>query len=154
MSWTYDASQLAASSMMQVRFLVGDTIPADQQVQDEEIAFALVERPSIYGAAATVCRTLAAKLSRQADVVDKDLRTALSSRAKAYAARAVEYDGKAVSRSGGLPYAGGLSIADKIQNERDLDRVQPSFGIGMEDNYLPVAPAGNEGTPSPLANDD
>lgn len=149
MSWTYDASQLASSAMMQVRFLVGDTIPADQQVQDEEIVFSLIQRPSIYGAAAIVCRTLASKLSRQADVVDKDLRTALSSRAKAYSARAIEYDNKATIRGGGFPYAGGLSIADKVRNEQNPDRVQPQFTTSMDDNYLPVAPVPNEGTPLP-----
>jgi hypothetical protein len=133
--------------MMQVRFLVGDTMAADQQVQDEEIQFALVERPNIYGAAATVCRALASKLSRQADVVDKDLRTALSARSKAYSARAVEYDSKAKIRATGRPYAGGISVSDKIQNENNLDRVQPQFNIGMEDNYLPVPPVPNEGTP-------
>lgn len=148
MSWTYDASQLAGSAMMQVRFLVGDTMAADQQVQDEEVQFALSERPNIYGAAAIVCRSLASKLSRQADVVDKDLRTALSARAKAYSARALEYDTKAKIRATGLPYAGGISVSDKIRNELNIDRVQPQFNIGMEDNYLPVAPAPNEGTPS------
>jgi len=96
-----------------------------------------------------VCRSLASRLSREADVVDRDLRTTLSARAKAYAARATEYETKAIVRGGGLPYAGGLSIADKIQNEQNPDRMQPQFNIGMEDNYLPVAPASNEGTPSP-----
>lgn len=148
MSWTYDLTQLTSSAMMQVRFLIGDTIAADQQVQDQEITFVLTQRPSIYGAAAMVCRSLAARLSRQADVVDKDLRTALSSRAKAYSARALEYETKATIRGGGLPYAGGLSVADKIGNENNSDRVQPQFNIGMEDNYLPVPPVGNEGTPS------
>lgn len=149
MSWTYDPTQLASSQMMQVRFLVGDTIAADQQVQDDEILFALSQRPNIYGAASVVCETLASKLSRQADVVDKDLRTTLSQRAKAYSARAIEYDSKAKIRGGGLPYAGGLSIADKIQNEQNPDRVQPQFNLSMDDNYLPVAPVPNEGTPSP-----
>ena len=150
MSWTYDLTQLASSQMMQVRYLVGDTLATDQQVQDEEIVFSLTQRPNVYGAAAIVCRSLASKLSRQADVVDKDLRTMLSSRAKAYSARAIEYDNKANVRGAGLPYSGGLSIADKIQNEKNPDRTQPQFGIGMEDNYLPVAPVGNEGTPQPL----
>ena len=149
MAWTYNVSQLASSAMMQVRFLVGDTVAADQQVQDEEIQFALVERPNIYGAGAIVCRSLAARMSRQADVVDKDLRSTYSQRAKAYAARAIELDLKASIRGGGLPYAGGLSIADKVQNETNPDRVQPQFNIGMEDNYLPVAPVPNEGTPQP-----
>lgn len=148
MSWTYDPAQLPTSTMMQVRFLVGDTVSSDQQVQDEEITFALTQRSSIYGAGAIVCRTLAAKLSRQADVVDKDLRSSYSQRAKAYAARANELDTKANARGGGLPYAGGLSISDKIQNEQNPDRVQPQFNIGMEDNYLPVPPVPNEGTPT------
>jgi hypothetical protein len=154
MAWTYDLSQLATSKLYQVRYLVGDTLSSDQQVQDEEINFAITQRPSVYGAAAIVCRSLASRLSRQADVVDKDLRTTLSQRAKAYSARAAEYDITAKIRGGGIPYAGGLSIADKIQNEQDLDRVQPQFGIGMEDNYLPVAPVGNEGTPMPSTEED
>lgn len=148
MSWTYDPAQLASSKMMQVRYLVGDTLASDQQVQDEEINFTLTQTSSAYGAAAIVCRSLASRFSRQADVVDKDLRTMLSSRAKAYSVRAVEYESKSTSR-GSLPYAGGISIANKIQNEQNPDRVQPQFNIGMEDNYLPVAPAPNEGTPSP-----
>jgi hypothetical protein len=154
MSWTYDPSQLETSKLMQVRYLVGDTKTTDQQVQDEEINFAIGQRPSIYGAAAMVCRSLASKLSREADTVDKDLRTVLSSRAKAYSIRASEYDVKASVRGGAMPYAGGISIADKIGNEADTDRVQPQFSIQMDDNYLPVAPVGNEGTPQPASDED
>lgn len=154
MSWTYNASQLATSKLMQVRYLVGDTKSSDQQVQDEEINFAISQRGSVYGAAATVCRSLAANLSRRTDTIDKDLRTLLSSQAKAYSARANEYENQAVSRSGVAPYAGGISIADKVQQELNPDRVQPAFNIGMQDDYLPVAPVGNEGTPLPADETD
>lgn len=149
MTWTYNLTQLATSSLMQVRYLIGDTVAAQPQVQDEEITFALSQRPSIYGAAAMVCRSLSSRLSREADTVDKDLRTTLSARATAYARRAAEYENKAISRGGALPYAGGISISDKVQNELNTDRVQPQFAIEMDDNYLPVAPVGNEGTPLP-----
>jgi hypothetical protein len=149
MSWTYDPTQLGTSKMMQVRLLVGDTKPTDQQVQDEEINFALTQRANIYGAAAIICRSLSSQLSREADTVDKDLRTTLSQRATAYGKQAAAYEVKASVRGGGLPYAGGLSIADKIMNEANTDRVQPQFSIDMDDNYLPVAPVGNEGTPQP-----
>lgn len=151
--WTYNVLLLATSPLMQVRYLVGDTEATDQQVQDEEITFALTQRPSIYGAAATVCRSLSTKLSREADTVDKDLRTTLSARATAYSRRAAEYEVKASVRGGAMPYAGGLSIADKITNEQDPDRVQPQFTVSMDDNYIPVAPVGNEGTPQPLGGD-
>ena len=51
---------------------------------------------------------------------------------------------------GALPgYAGGISIADKQQEELDTDRVPPQFNIGMDDNYYPIAPAGNESDDSP-----
>jgi hypothetical protein len=153
-TWTYDTSQIGNSPMMQVRYLVGDTKSSDQQAQDEEINFALTQRPSIYGAAAIVCRSLASKLSREADTVDKDLRTTLSARAKAYSARAAEYDVAAAIRGGALPYAGGISVADKVLNEQDTDRVPPAFTVDMDDNYLPVAPVGNEGTPQPVDDED
>lgn len=150
MTWSYNPATLETNKIAQVRYLVGDTIGTDPQVQDEEIAFALTQRASTYGAAAIVCRALASQLSRQADTVDKDLRTVLSSKAKAYSARAISYEVQANARGGGLPYAGGISIADKVNRELDLDRVPPAFTVDMDDNYLPVAPIGNEGTPSPV----
>jgi hypothetical protein len=55
MSWTYDPSQMGSSPMMQVRYLVGDTLATDQQVQDEEINFAISQRPQF-----TVLRQLCA----------------------------------------------------------------------------------------------
>jgi len=60
-TWTYDPTQLLTTPMMQVRYLIGDTKDTDRQVQDEEIQFALSERPSVYGAAAIVCRALSAQ---------------------------------------------------------------------------------------------
>ena len=149
MTWSYDPTTLDTNKTNQVRFLAGDTESTDPLVQNEEIVFALTQRNSIYGAAAIVCRTIAAKFSRQADTVDRDLRDTLSSKAKAYAMRANEYEVQAKARSGALPYAGGISIADKVQQELDLDRVPPSFNREMDTNYLPVAPVGNEGTPLP-----
>lgn len=154
MAWTYTPADLATSQLMQVRYLVGDTVATDQQVLDEEITFALSQRGSVYGAAATVCRSIAAKFSRRTDTIDKDLRTLMSSQAKAYSARANEFENQAAARSGAAPYAGGISIADKVQQELNPDRVPPNFNIGMTDDYFPVAPVGNEGTPLPADQDD
>lgn len=144
MTWTYSVSQLATSSLMQVRYLMGDTKSTDQQVQDEEITFALTQRPSVYGGAATVCRALASRLAREADTVDKDLRTVLSARSRAYLRMATDYEMQAAVRGGALPYAGGISVSDKQSRESNTDRVQPLFNIGMQDNPLPVGAAGNE----------
>ncbi len=62
---------------------------------------------------------------------------------------AANFENMSRSRGGAQPYAGGISISDKILNELDTDRVQPAFTIDMDDNYLPVGPVGNEGTPQP-----
>lgn len=123
---------------------MGDTVSTSPQVQDEEINFALGQRPSIYGAAAMVCRSLASRLAREADTVDKDIRTTLSSRSRSYLRMATEFEMQAAVRAGALPYAGGISASDKQTRELDTDRVAPQFNIGMQDNFIPVGPAGNE----------
>jgi hypothetical protein len=101
-----------------------------------------------------VCRSLASQLSREADVVDKDLRTA-------------------AFRSGQGLFGPGFRVRDKAErpwrwhalrwraldrrqdpNEQNPDRMQPQFTINMDDNYLPVAPVGNEGTPQPVDDTD
>jgi hypothetical protein len=144
MTWTYNLAALSTTPLFQVRFLVGDTDTLDQQMQDEELNFALQLRPSIWGASAMCCAALASNLSRQADVVDKDLRSTYSQRAAAYARRAQQYEAQAQARSGSLPYGGGLTYSDKFTQQNNPDLVKPQFNLGMTDNYIPVAPAGNE----------
>lgn len=147
MAWTYNLSSLGTSPLFQVRYLMGDTVQTQQQVQDEEITFALTQRSSIYGTAAMVCRSLASRLAREADTVDKDIRTTLSARSRGYLRMSIAFEQQASARSGALPYAGGISIADKLQNELDADRVPPNFSIGLtDDDFMPVSPVGNETT--------
>ena len=149
MTWSYDVTALQTNTTYQIRFTIGDTQASDPQLQDEEIAFALSQRSSIYGAAADCCRVIAAGLAREADSVQGELRTLYSARSRAYAAAAARFDNFAVTRGAAMPYTGGISISDKVQQETNNDRVPPNFNIGMEDNYLPVAAAGNEGTITP-----
>ena len=145
MSWTYNAAEIAGSQVFQVRFLLGDTNQNDQQLQDEEITFAISTRGSIFGAAAMGALSIASSFSRKADTTTGELRTLYSSQARAYAARAETYEQQATERSGGLPYCGGISIADKRNREADEDRVPPNFNRGLTDNNnQPVSPVGNE----------
>lgn len=145
MAWNYDPTKLQTSVKDQARFLIGDTVSTDPQLEDEEINFALRVRGSIWGAAALGCAAIASNLSRRADTTTGELRTLYSSQARAYAARAAMYENQAASRSGSLPYAGGISVQDKISNQGNPDRVAPNFNVGMTDNMnQPIAPAGNE----------
>ena len=144
MTWSYNVSQLASSPVSQVRRLIGDVLQTDQLLQDEEIAFALTLRASIFGAGAEACRMISANYARDADSVQKDMRTLYSQRAGAFARQAQRLELQAMVRSGALPYAGGLSVADKTAQEQDADRVTPQFNLGMDDNSLPVGAAGTE----------
>ena len=54
MSWTYSGDP-ATSDKDAVRFLTGDTDAGDQLASDEEIAYALSQRPDVRLAAAVVC---------------------------------------------------------------------------------------------------
>jgi hypothetical protein len=142
--WTYSLTQLSTSKMMQVRRIIGDTDTTDQLLQDEEITFALSQRPSIYGAAAEACRYIAGQFARLVDTAASDLKVAYSQRSKQYTQLAILMEAKALARSGGLPYAGGISISDKETREQDPDRVQPQFQLDMEDNFTPVGPVNSE----------
>ena len=145
MAWNYDVTRLLSNTVFQVRFLIGDTNDNDHQLEDEEIQFSLNVRASIWGAAATCCESISANLSRRADTTTGELRTMYSNLSRAYHARAAAYETKSVEMGGALPFVGGISIAQKILAETDLDRVQPAFNTGMTDNNnYPLAPAGNE----------
>lgn len=147
MTWTYNVANLNVTPVTpsvvkdQVRFLIGDTREGAQQLQDEEVLFAIGQRASIYGAAATCCMNLAAGFARDADSAQGPLHTALSQKSRSYAAMAARYENRASVSPG---YAGGISVTDKVQQEQNPDRVPPNFNIGMTDNFLPVGPAGNE----------
>lgn len=149
--WTYDAQALSTNTMYQVRRLIGDTKPNDQQLYDSEILFALSLYANIYLAAAECARQLASKYAREVNIVQAgsggNLTTNYSDRSKAYAKLALELEQRGMSRGGFMPYAGGISVPDKQAQEDNADRVQPQFVIGMMDNLLPVGVGSGHETP-------
>jgi len=71
MTWTYSADP-TSSPKDAVRFLIGDTLDSDPQVQDEEINFNLLEvNNEIYRAAANTCLNISSIYARQAQQVSK-----------------------------------------------------------------------------------
>lgn len=143
MTWSYTISDLATSTKDQIRLMIGDILSTEPQLQDEEINFFIGRRTSMYGAAAECCRSLQARFSRSVDQANGTYKTMYSQMAKAYGVKANEFEALAAAAGSGLPYAGGISVADKLEQQADPDRVQPQFQIGMEDNLLPVPAAGN-----------
>ena len=130
MSWTYSGDP-SNSDADQVRFLIGDTLTADQLLSDEEIAWALTQG-SAYNAAAICSRAISANFSRMADKAVDDLKINYSQKSKQYADLAINLESKESHKALGV-YGGGISVADKLSNELDTDRVSPSFTKGMTD---------------------
>ena len=143
MSFSYNPADLdtttSSGRLNTVRLLVGDTDTSDQQIQDEEIFFALSEHSdNVYSAAAFACRFIAAKYARLVTTqLDGALQSNYSDLQKHYAA--LEASIKALDResNGGKlgVYAGGISIADMAAVDSNPDRVKPAFSIGQFDYY-------------------
>ena len=134
MAWSYDATDLgtgtASGRLNSVRLLVGDTDTTDQQVQNEEITFALNQtNDNVYYAAAWAARTIAAQYSRR---VTQNLSGALSADYSdlqnhyTSLAETLEHQGKKSGAVVGIK-AGGISIATVDNVRQDTDRIAPSF---------------------------
>lgn len=109
MTWSYSNTDLDISTstgrLNIVRFLVGDTDTTDQQVQNEEITFALSQATNdVYSAAAYIARSLSAKFSR---LVDVDLDGQL---AESYSQLQKHYSDLAKQMSDQKLEAGGASL--------------------------------------------
>lgn len=134
MAWSYDERNLnttdALGRLNATRFLIGDTNEDDQQVQDEEVAFALAQaNNNTYFAGAFLCRTIAAKYSRNVDVeIDGALKESSSQLQAHYLelAEALEYQAQKTGGVLGIK-AGGI-IKSTVDNVREnTNRVTPSF---------------------------
>lgn len=140
--WSYDPTDLdtdtASGRLNVVRLLVGDTDTTDQQVQNEEITFALsAESDDVYGAASWVAKALAAKYSRFVDIdLDGQLAESYSQLREHYQALATELSNQSKTSSASLGVkAGGIKITEMQAAERQPNRVKPSF---RRDQFLNI----------------
>jgi hypothetical protein len=142
MAYTYDPLDLVTSTasgrLNVVRLLVGDNDLSAQQMQNEEIAFALSENgDNAYFSAAFCARLLASKYARMVNTqLDGALEAEYSDRVKQYTILAIqlsELGKKMGGRNMGVS-AGGISrIAMDLANQ-DTDRPSPAFNVGQFDN--------------------
>ena len=133
MAWSYDEGNLNTDDTLgrlnAVRLLIGDTDTNDQQVQDEEIVFGLAQaNNNVYSAGAWVCRTLAAKYSRNVDSeISGALKESASQLQDHYNSLAdnLEYQG---SKLGGLGIAaGGIRVSTVDGIRANTNRIKPEF---------------------------
>lgn len=134
MAWSYDPSNLStttdAGRLNIVRLLIGDTITADQQMQDAEITFSLAQNgDSTYMAASWACRTLASKFARMVTTqLDGALSANYSDLMMHYQqlADTLEYQGKTSGAALGVR-AGGITKTSIEAARADTDRIEGSF---------------------------
>lgn len=127
MPWTYLGP---TSDRDRVRLLIGDTEATDPQLQDEEIAWLLAEAGNVYGAAVAACEALAAKYARQVNrsvAGAGGLSVSAGDRAQHYRDLAETLQIRARKARRPVPFAGGISDAQKDAVEADTDRVAPAF---------------------------
>ena len=134
MAWSYDPTDLdtttASGRLNTVRLLVGDTETLDQQVQNEEIMFALSENgDNIYYAAAWSARNIASKYSRKVNTsLDGALKADYSDLSKQYKVLAddLEYQGKTSGAVIGV-LAGGITKSSVNAVRANTNRIEGSF---------------------------
>jgi len=86
MTWSYNLALTATAD--KVRFLIGDTDPTRQLMQDEEISFLVTGNGSVREVAAQACEALATRFAAQGDLAVGDLRISALVQAKYYQTRA------------------------------------------------------------------
>jgi hypothetical protein len=149
MTWTYSAAALdttlSTGRTNAVRLLVGDTESSDQQVQDEEVTFALSQATdNIYLAASFVCRLISAKYSRLVTTsADRGVSTNYSDLITHYNTLALQLDmlAKKVSGKALGVIVGGVIQSGMTTVEADTDRVYPEFVINQFDNVTSTTSA-------------
>lgn len=134
MAWSYDPTDLdtttASGRLNTVRLLLGDTDTTDQQVQNEEVTFALSQTgDNTYFASAWLARVVASKYSRKVNTsLDGALSADYSDLAKQYTslAETLEYQGKKAGAVIGVA-AGGLTKSGIVAVRANTDRIEGAF---------------------------
>ena len=139
MTFSYDLTTVPLSAKDRVRLLVNDVGEKDHLLEDEEIETLILQyhatltgKVNTFRVAAAAANTMAMEFARQAFWQrDGDVQTRTEQRAKYYQDLAAELRRQAAVTGGGVPFAGGISIGQKVTTEQDGDRVRPIFARDM-----------------------
>ena len=135
LTWTYDPTFTAPRDT--IRFLTFDTDYLNPLLADEEVNRCIAleaadptRTSAQYRIAAMACFIIATRMSGFGDQAVGDVRNKFNERAADYTARADDYRERA-RQAGGVPYAGGITLADKQTADLDLGRTHPMFTRDM-----------------------
>jgi hypothetical protein len=133
MPWTYDLSKLTTNAVYQVRAEIQDTDPNDQQLQDEEIAYALSVERNMWSASARCAEMIGRRVLRKADVkLGRAMVVTYSRMADQWFQMARMLRSKSLGTT--PPWVGGANISDQINFATDTSIIQPVFTKTMMEN--------------------
>jgi len=131
MTFTYQPT--LATDRDWIRFRMGDTSSGAQRLSDEEIDGILSDfGGNKYRAAIACSHAIGAIFGTEVDKTVGRFQIKASQKASYYSEK-LPMLLEAEMGTQAVPYAGGISEADKLEREQDSDRVKPSFTIGMDD---------------------
>jgi hypothetical protein len=143
---TYAPQDIATDTLMQVRFLIGDNVEDKMIMDDAEIEWLISQHANVYMAAAAVCDSIAIKIAttdtasgKSGPILRKRVGQTDISYASASGRTSEEFKalGNMLRMRGSshqMPFAGGISIADKTSRHEDTDRPRDGFRRGMFDD--------------------
>jgi hypothetical protein len=140
-AWSYDPAAFldttagfyppsTVGTRNQVRFWIQDTQSSRPLLQDAEVDWTLTTESNVYMAAAACCDLLVAKAGNVRTRKVGDLELTYDPEFYRQLADVLRARGAGHQ----LPYAGGISIADKMAQENDPDWVPPRLFRGEFDN--------------------
>lgn len=117
------------ASIFDIRVLIGDTDTSDELLTDTQINMLIALYTNTFSAAAAAARAIAAKFAREVDATVDSTQASNSQKYEHYKDLADRLDSQARTSGllAGIPYAGGISIADKETRVSNTDRVTPAF---------------------------
>lgn len=133
MAWSYDPKDLETNEVYQVRAELQDTDPQDQQLQDEEISYAISVERNMWAASARCAEMIGRRLLRKADVrLGRAMMVTYSKAAQQWFNMARILRAKAMGTV--VPWAGGMNINDQLNYAEDTSLIQPVFTMTMMEN--------------------
>ena len=111
--------------------MIGDTDSSDYLLSDADITEILTDNnDNIIAAAAEAARAIAAQLARNEDISINESSLRGGSAYQQYIALAEKLEKRAAAANA-IPFAGGISVADKESRETSTDRVAPAFSRAL-----------------------
>jgi hypothetical protein len=128
-AFTYSGNPLS-SPADDLRFKLNDTNASKPMFSDGEIAALLFQaNGDVLLAAIAAVDILIGRFSAACDETVGSVSIQFSQKTKGYQALAFVFRRQLARRA--IPYAGGMSVSQKLRNRGNTDLVQPSFTVGM-----------------------